>query len=78
MDNETKTIEQYDEESMLSWNFYPEELGTMRLLGIRTIGDLLRRYGEWERTVENDVSWHTDAGWDFLKREAVRLGVYKK
>lgn len=70
--NELKTIEQYDEQPVWCWNFYEEELNTFRLLGIRTVGDLLRRFGELEQTASKDPAW------DALRQEAERLGVYHK
>ena len=64
----TATIDQYDEQPVWCWNFYEEELNTFRLLGIRTVGDLLRRFGELEPTASKDPAW------DALRKEAERLG----
>ena len=69
----TATIEQYDKESVLIWNFYPEELNTMHLLGVRTIGDLLRRYDEIDRLTSHKLFEHLP----FITDEAKRLGFIK-
>ena len=69
----TATIEQYDKESVLIWNFYPEELNTMRLLGVRTIGDLLSRYGEIDRLTNHKLFDRLQ----FITDEAKRLGLIK-
>ena len=66
----TATIEQYDNESVLMWNFYPEELNTMHLLGVKTIGDLLRRYDEIDRLTNHKLFEHLP----FITDEAKRLG----
>ena len=66
----TATIEQYDHESVLMWNFYPEELNTMHLLGVRTIGDLLRRYDEIDRLTNHKLF----ESLPFITDEAKRLG----
>ena len=64
----TATIEQYDQESVLNWNFYPEELNTMKLLGVKTMGDLIRRYDEINEATK--LFEHLR----FVKDEAIRLG----
>ena len=66
----TATIEQYDKESVLIWNFYPEELNTMHLLEVRTIGDLIRRYDEIDKATSHKLFERLQ----FITDEAKRLG----
>lgn len=61
----TKTIEEYEKESVLGYNFDNDEFRTFQLLGIRTMGDLLRRHKEVKG---NDIMWQT------IRKEAARLG----
>lgn len=66
----TATIEQYDGESVLDWNFYKEELNTMRIFGVNTIGDLIRRYNEIDEKTNHKLFEHLR----FVTDEAKRLG----
>ena len=67
----TATIEQYDNENVLDWNFYPEELNTMHLLGVKTIGDMLRRYDEIDSLTNHKLFERLP----FITDEAQRLGL---
>ena len=68
----TATIEQYDGESVLNWNFYPEELNTMKLFGVKTMGDLIRKYDEINSATK--LFEHLR----FVTDEAIRLGFTKE
>ena len=71
MAQKERTLEEYDNESVLGWNFYREELNTLRLLGITTIGQLLRRLPELkDKCIRID---HDDAFWKFVNSEHERL-----
>ena len=67
------TIEEYDKESVLGWNFYKEELNTMNIFGVKTIGDLIRRYDEIDEKTNHKLFEHLR----FVTDEAIRLGFTK-